>query len=65
MIKINGNMNYHARVNNLASLYANSDFIVELDIDSFNDICEENMSIEESDKLIEDAIIKKYGVTPV
>jgi hypothetical protein len=36
-------------------------FTVELDINSFEDIYFEKMSREESDELIRDAILKKYG----
>jgi len=36
-------------------------FTVELDINSFSEIWFENMSREDSDSLIRDAIHKKYG----
>jgi hypothetical protein len=36
-------------------------YTVDLNVDSFDDINEDNMSLEESDKLIEEAIEKKYG----
>jgi hypothetical protein len=39
-------------------------FIVELDYNSFLDICPDKMTLEESDKIISDAIEKKYGVYP-
>jgi hypothetical protein len=50
MIKING--------------WIENSFVVELDFDSFDDICPEKMSLEESDKIIGDAIIKKYSISP-
>jgi hypothetical protein len=50
MIKING--------------YFKTAFIVEIDVDSFDDICEEKMPIKTSDKMVLEAIEKKYGITP-
>ena len=37
---------------------------IELDVNSYSDIDVDNMPIEESDRLISEAIQKKYGVTP-
>lgn len=65
MIKINGWFNFVVNFNNQYNpLFAKADYVVELDINSFDDIDEEKMSIEESDVLIEKAITKKYGVIP-
>lgn len=44
--------------------YFKNDFIVDLDVDSFDDICEGKMSLQKSDELITEAIEKKYGVYP-
>lgn len=52
MITINGKFN------------GDVDFIVNIPVDSFEDICEDNMSIKESDKIIAQAIFKKYGDEP-
>jgi hypothetical protein len=40
------------------------DYRVALNINDFDEICEPNMSIKESDELISDAIYEKYGVIP-
>jgi len=49
MITINGKFN------------GDVDYIVSIPVDSFEDICEDNMSIKESDKIIAQAISEKYG----
>jgi len=50
MIKINGTFK--------------TNFLIELDVDSFDDISEEKMSIEQSNKLIAEKINQKYGLNP-
>lgn len=35
---------------------------VELDIDNFDDLNQENMSFKESDKIIKKAIANQYGI---
>lgn len=40
---------------------ANSRVLVELPINSFEDISTQNMSLEKSDEMIGDAIYAKYG----
>ena len=49
MITINGKFN------------GDVDYIVSIPVDSFEDICEDNMSIKESDKIIAQAISEKYS----
>jgi len=39
-------------------------YIVEIPVNSFEDICEENMSIKDSDKMIAQAIFEKYNQMP-
>lgn len=39
-------------------------FEIELDVDSFEDICEEKMSRDQSDELISKVIKKEYGIWP-
>lgn len=38
--------------------------IIELPIESYSDISTDNMSIRESDAMIEDIINEKYGFSP-
>jgi hypothetical protein len=52
MITINGKFN------------GDVDFIVNISVDSFEDIYEDNMSIKESDKIIAQAISEKYRDEP-
>ena len=40
---------------------ASKEFILDLPFDSFDDICEDNMSIKESDKIILEEIEKTHG----
>lgn len=48
----------------VAVKYAYSDDIkrneVELNVETFEDICEDNMSLRSSDKLIKDALVSQY-----
>lgn len=37
-------------------------YVLDLPIDSFSDICEDKMSIEESDEMITDFLSEKLGV---
>lgn len=37
------------------------EYVVNLNVDSFDDICEDKMTYEESDKLIAQEILEKYG----
>lgn len=41
-----------------------SKVIVELPVDSYLDICTDNMSLEKSDEIITNAIYEKYGFSP-
>jgi hypothetical protein len=38
---------------------------VEIPVNSFNDICTNNMSINDSDKLLKKAILNKLGFEPM
>lgn len=37
-------------------------YVIDLPIGSFSDICEDKMSIEESNEMITDFIFEKFGV---
>lgn len=64
MITINGNFDFITRLESYYPISAKANYIVDLNVNSFYDIDEENMSYEESDKLIGEAIHEKYGVYP-
>ena len=46
------------------SVEIKKEVIVELPFEKYEDICEESMSLEQSDALIYDAIWEKYKISP-